>query len=95
MTEILPPALRLPDPGPEVRALARRHAKANGPLMVLVTKLGNRIEDQLAHLPPQVRARIEKTTTVALEKALSVAQLGRHAPDFGPRAAPALAALTG
>jgi hypothetical protein len=89
------PATVLPDPTLEIIRLAERHARANGPVMTLVTKLGGSIEKQMAHLPPAFRQRVEKVTGEALKQALKLAQKGRHAPDFGPRAAPVLAALTG
>lgn len=89
------PAVLSPDPGPEIKALAKRSLAANGPLMRLVNRLGGGIEDQMAHLPTGLRSRIESVTEAALLRAVSVAHQGRRAPDLGPRAAPALAALTG
>ncbi|MFN3825731.1 MAG: EcsC family protein [Pseudorhodobacter sp.] len=89
------PAPLLPDPALEIRTLALRHTRSSGPLMGLVQKLGGKLEDQLAHLPQPVRDRIELVTETSLRRALSVAQHGRHAPDLGRRASPALAALTG
>jgi hypothetical protein len=84
-----------PDPGLEIAVLAGRQMRANGPLMRIVNKFGGKIEGQMAHLPEGVRRQIERITTEALTKAVQVAGHGRHAPDFGPRAAPALAAFTG
>lgn len=89
------PVATKPDPGPEIAALAKRNAQANGPLMTLVNKFGGSIEGHMDRLPAGFRTRVEKITADALERALTVAQQGRNAPDFGPRAAPALAALTG
>jgi hypothetical protein len=89
------PAVLTPNPGPEIKALAKRHLAANGPVMRLVNRLGGGIEDQMAHLPTGLRSRIESVTEAALLRAVAVAHQGRRAPNLGPRAAPALAALTG
>jgi len=89
------PATVPPDPTLEIMRLAQRHARAMGPVMSLVTKLGGTIEKQMTHLPPAFRQKVEKLTGDALQHALTLADKGRNAPDFGPRAAPALAAMTG
>lgn len=89
------PSLLTPDPGPEIAALAARQLRADGPLMRIIQKFGGKIEGGMAHLPKGVRSQIERVTTDALTRAVTVAGHGRHAPDFGPRGAPALAALTG
>jgi hypothetical protein len=89
------PCVLTPDAGPEIASLAARQLQADGPLMRLLHKFGGKIEGQMAHLPKPVRRQIERVTTDALTRAVTVAGHGRHAPDFGPRAAPALAALTG
>lgn len=84
-----------PDPGVEIAALAKRQSRANGPLMRIINKFGGKIEDQMTHLPKGVRDQMERVTGEALRRAVDVAGHGRNAPDFGPRAAPALAAFTG
>ena len=89
------PASREPDPLPAIKALARRNRRANGPVMTLVNKFGGTVERQMRLLPAVFRERVEAITHDALERALSVAQHGRHAPDLGRRAVPALAAVTG
>ncbi len=89
------PAPLTPDPGPVIAALAARQMRANGPLMRIINKFGGVIEDQMAHLPDGARAQIERVTAQALRRAVTLADRGRHAPDFGPRGAPVLAALTG
>jgi hypothetical protein len=89
------PAPRAPDPAEEIAALAKRQIRANGPMMRLVNKFGGKIEGQMAHLPQGVRDQIESITSHALRRAVTVAGHGRRAPDLGPRAAPALVALTG
>ncbi len=90
------PALRPIDPAPEIERLAARYRRANGPVIALMNKLGGRIEQQLAHLPPTLRARIDSTTREALERAMDVAVWGgRRAPRLGDNAAPMVAALTG
>ena len=89
------PALSPPDPAAQIAALARRHRAANGPVMAVLARLGGHLEGQIDKLPQAVRSRIETVTSLALERALSAADLGRNAPDLGPRAAPALAAFSG
>ena len=89
------PSLLNPDPGPEIAVLAARQLRANGPLMRAINKFGGKLEGQMAHLPKGLRRQIERITTDALTRAVSVAGHGRHAPNFGPKAAPALAAFTG
>lgn len=89
------PSQTSPDPGLEIALLAARQRRANGPLMRIFNKFGGQIEGQMAHLPDGVRRQIERVTTEALTRAVTVAGHGRHAPDFGPRGAPAFAAFTG
>lgn len=88
------PALRA-DPSAEIRQLALRYQRANGPLISLMTRLGGRIEDRLSALPPEARARIDQATRMALEQGYRLAASGRHAPDLGPRGPMALAAVSG
>ena len=88
------PAVR-DDPSAEIALLAARYRRVNGPVISLMNRLGGRVEDRLGALPPEVRARIERVTRVALERGYHLAASGRHAPDFGPRGPMALAALTG
>jgi hypothetical protein len=78
----------LPAPAPtdlpaEIAALARRFARANGPVMRLVNRMGNTLENQLAVVPERYRAQLERGTAQALEAAYGLA--GR-APDLGDRA---------
>lgn len=89
------PSEPVPDPGLEIALLAARQRRANGPVMRIIQKFGGQIEGQLAHLPAGVRRQIERVTTDALTRAVTVAGHGKHAPDFGPRGAPALVAFTG
>lgn len=89
------PALRRPDPGPEIARLAARWRRANGPMMALMNRLGGQLEAQVAELPPGLRARIDEAVRGALDRAMALAVLGRHAPRTGPAGAPALAALAG
>lgn len=90
------PAL-VPDPVPaaEIAQLAARTRRAGGPLIALMTRLGGALEARLAVLPAPARHRIETLVRAALERGFALAAPGRHAPDLGPHAAPALAALTG
>ena len=90
------PAL-VPDPVPaaEIAQLAARTRRAGGPLIALMTRAGGALEARLAVLPAPARHRIETLVRAALERGFALAASGRHAPDLGPHAAPALAALTG
>lgn len=90
------PAL-VPDPVPaaEIAQLAARTRRAGGPLIALMTRLGGALEARLAVLPAPAKRRIETLVRAALERGFALAAPGRHAPDLGPHAAPALAALTG
>jgi hypothetical protein len=76
------PTLRTPDLQVEIAALARRHARANGPVMRLVNGLGTRLETQLAAVPDRYRAQIERATAQALELAYGLAA---RAPEMGER----------
>lgn len=88
------PAL-IPDPAAEIARLAARYHRAGGPVMVLLTQLGGALEARMALLPPGLQRQIETLAGRALEQGFALAAPGRHAPDLGPHAAPALAALTG
>lgn len=81
MTQTLPLA-PTQDLDTEIDALARRYARANGPVMRLVNGLGTRLESQLAVVPEKYRSQIERATAQALETAYGMA--GR-APDLGAR----------
>ena len=83
------------DLGTQIATLAQRYRRANGPVVTLLNRFGNRIEDAMKMLPDSVRARVESVTSQALERAFSVAVLGRHAPAMGARATQAVAMLTG
>ncbi len=83
------------DPGPEVKALAARYRRANGPVMTLMNRFGGQVERQMDVLPENLRRQIEGLVARALEGAHGVARAGRSAPDLGGRAAPLMAAVTG
>ncbi len=83
------------DLAPQIATLAQRYRRADGPLVALLNRFGSRIEEALNLLPPTVRSRIETVTAQALDRAFSLAVLGRHAPAMGPRASQAVAMLTG
>ncbi len=89
----LPSLIR--DPAPEIAQLARRYVRAGGPVITVMTRLGTRLEAQMALLPAGVQRQIERLVTIALQQGHGMAARGRSAPDLGPRAAPVLAALTG
>lgn len=76
------PALRAPDLQADIAALARRHARANGPVMRLVNGLGGKLEDQLAMVPDRYRQQVERATAQAL---LAAYGLAARTPDLGAR----------
>lgn len=81
MDQTLPVAVTSDLPA-EIAALARRHARANGPVMRLVTRLGGRLEDQLKLAPEGFREQLERTTARALELSYGLAS---RAPAMGDR----------
>jgi hypothetical protein len=83
------------DPALEIEGLAQRCRRANGPVMRLIGRMGHAVEKQLAVLPDGARKQVEGLVAGALEQAHRLASAGRYAPDLGPRAAPAVAALSG
>ena len=83
------------DLAPQIAVLAQRYRRANGPVVALLNRFGGQIEAALKVLPPAVRARIETVTAEALNRAFSLAVLGRHAPALGARASQTVAMLTG
>lgn len=91
----LPGRPRAPLPEFEIADLARRARKANGPLMAVLQRLGGSLETQLGLLPDPLRKQMEAVTLATLSRALGLAEMGRHAPDLGPQAAPIAAALSG
>lgn len=76
------PALPTPDLATEIAGLARRFARANGPVMRLVNRMGTSVENQLDLVPDKMREQLVRTTARALEMAYGLA--GR-APDLGER----------
>lgn len=85
---VLPPG----DLSPEIRDLAARHKRANGPVISLVNRLGGTLERQMALVPDGVRLQIERVVAQALSAAMSVAGQGDRLPDTGTRG-PLLAAM--
>lgn len=81
------PALPSPDLDRDIAVLARAAKRANGPLMALVNKLGGSVEQQLALLPPSLRAEVERVTAGALMAAHGLAGLGGEAGGRGTMAA--------
>lgn len=78
---VVPPG----DALPEIRDLAARHRRANGPVMSLVNRLGGTLEKQLALVPEVYRSQIERVVGQALSAAMTVAGQGDRLPDTGPR----------
>lgn len=89
------PAIAAPDRTPELKALARRYRRANGPVMSLVNRLGGAMEGKLSAIPPGIRLQIEAVTERALLAAHGLAAQGSRAPDMGRSGPLAAAMLTG
>lgn len=86
------PALPEPDFAAEIAGLARAYGRANGPVMRLINRMGSGIEQQLAVLPPRVRAQTEQLVENALRAAMGA---GALAPDIGRRGIMAAAVASG
>ncbi len=86
------PALPAPDFGTEITDLARAYARANGPLMSLVNRLGGSVEGQIAALPPKIRVEVERLTARTLSTAMGA---GAMVPDLGRRGTMAAAMVSG
>ena len=85
MDQTLPAVITPPstsDLATEIAELARRHARANGPIMRLVNRVGTTLENQLSVVPEKYRGPIERATAQALETSYSLAA---RAPDMGER----------
>ncbi|MFN7223136.1 MAG: EcsC family protein [Paracoccaceae bacterium] len=81
LSAVLPPG----DISPEIRDLAARHKRANGPVMAMVNRLGGTLERQLALVPQVYRTQIERVVAQALTGAYAVAGQGDRLPDTGTR----------
>lgn len=81
MTQTLPVPATV-DLHTEIDTLARRYARANGPVMRLVNGLGTRLEAQLSVVPERYRSQIERAVAQGLEAAYGIA--GRT-PEMGER----------
>jgi len=79
------PVISLPAMDADISALAGAYARANGPVMSLVNRLGGSLEGQLALLPANLRAQVDRLTESALEAAHGLAGLGGRATALGPR----------
>lgn len=75
-----------------IAALAERYQRANGGAVALLSRLGGKLEAQMAGLPPSVQRRIEDVTTAALTRAYGIVQAG---PVLGPRRQMALTTFAG
>ena len=77
------PALRGPDLEVEIAGLAHAYARANGPVLRLLNRLGDGIERQVTKLPLPVRDEIGRVAARALAAAYGAASVGALAPDVG------------
>ena len=89
------PALRATSPTDQIADLARAYARANGPMMALVNKVGGGIEGQLDRLPRRLRAELERATIAALTAAHGLAGVAEQGPDLGRRGSTLAAMATG
>lgn len=89
------PAIAAPDRTAEIRALARRYRRANGPVMAIVNRIGGAVEDRMAMLPEGARAQIGAVVERALLTAHGVAGAGDRLPDTGRKGPMAAAMLSG
>ena len=83
----------LPDPEPEIEALARRYRRAGGPVVAVLTRLGGSLEGHLAALPAGVRTKIGQLTERALHASWDAADLGGRALPKAGRRGSLMAAL--
>ena len=90
------PAIATPDRRAEIRDLARRYRKANGPVMALIHRFGGAVEAKLDLLPPNLRRQIEAVTERALLAAHGLAATGDGAsPSRAPMTAAVVAGAVG
>jgi len=89
------PAIAAPDRSAELRGLAERLQRANGPVMGLLLKLGGSLEGRIDSLPEGVKRQVEAATERALSVAFGLAAQGDRAPDLGRNAPMAAAIVTG
>jgi hypothetical protein len=89
------PAPIVSDLPAEVAALARRQARAAGPVVALMTRLGGRIEDQLALVPDPVRQGVERAVAGALSAAWEAAGRAPRPARRAPMAAAVMAGAAG
>lgn len=82
MDQTLP--VPLADPAERIADLARRYRRANGPVMRLVNRMGNTLENQLAVVPEKYRGHVERATAQALETAYGLAGRAPHLGARGP-----------
>ena len=80
---VMLPAIAAPDRSAELRALAERLSRANGPVMGLILRLGGTLEGRLDALPDGVKRQIEAATERALSVAFGLAAQGDKGPDLG------------
>ena len=87
--------MRPPAPTDQIAELARAYARANGPVMALVNRMGGGIEGQINRLPPRLRAELERATIAALTAAHGLAGVAEQGPDLGRRGSTLAALATG
>ena len=82
-----------PNLADDLAPLVRRYNRANGPVMILVNKLGGTLEGKMWMIPAVLRDRVEAVVAQALSAAYGVAAKGAQiGPEMGPRG-PLVAAM--
>lgn len=89
------PALRAAPPADQIAELARAYARANGPVLALVNRIGGGIEGQIDRLPPRLRTELERAAIAALTAAHGLAGVAEQGPDLGRRGSTLAAMATG
>lgn len=89
------PAIAAPDRSAEIRVLARRYRRANGPVMAIVNRFGGAVEQKMDMLPEALRAQVGVAVEKALMAAHGVAGAGDRLPDTGRKGPMAAAMISG
>ena len=89
------PAPLAPSLPAEIAVLAKRHARAHGPLMRAITKLGGSFESGLAALPDSIRSALTATVESALSTAYGLAATTDRIAQPSRRATTVMALASG
>lgn len=78
-----------------IAALALRYRRAKGPVVSVITRLGGKLETQMALLPVGVRDRVGSAVEAGLRASWAAASAARLGPKVGPRGSMAAAVAAG